>query len=1826
VFKIKNIGFLILAFVSFNLSAQSVIQIEKRAFEAYKLAQYATAKVDFQQLLARDPESDSYNFHYAACLYHTENKSNARKYFEFVANRSVAFCDAHYYLGKIHHLSYRFNDAIASFKSYLACNPSDGLNAKKEITYCNNGNVLLEQPKSLTTLVAQLATKETFIQKFDIEEIGGKIYADPSLQTKADKKKAYIPICYYKRGDTYKFYASYGDDPAQLSLFYIQRISQDVWSKPTQLALSSPASDLVYPFFDSQAKRLYFSSNGFNSMGGFDLFSVSFDPETNTLGTVENLDFPFSSSADDFFFVPLNPSATTAWFASDRNVATGRIEALKVSYAVNAGNLIALSGQFTDLVNPKNTRIQIKVKDTQDGTEYGPFTSDDNGKYNMLLPGAGKYVFSAYIDGTEKIFENEQTLPDQKDNVLFKQNVKYSMDQGNELAGFSYDFKGGMTEEMKAFKANSISQLSLSARPVLNPTQVSTDAGDQENVEEQLTALNLGGNNLTEKSELLVDKLIEISNTGFDLQDTAEDLARQKNQVEFTLKTFSDQASRYKELLKGQDSIANQFYAKELIQLLDSIQTYELKLLENTLASQRNSKHIDSWNALNVEPSINALSDQIKMALIQENQDSLVQVLSRNQEVIREFIEYPASIAIQDVQPTSSSDQTIAELKALRKSEVQLKNEIARINDEKSQAKRKELEQLNADQEAKEKQLSTISSLIAEKEHEQIKAELANSFQKEGFTLSDSTLEGLVARVQKKQEAQGQAARIVNQTQISSVNSTDAKALSNQISSIKAENEVIKNRFVLANPQEQEALAARSQQLEARLDSLQTLKLELENNIAQNPVQPKTTETTPVVTDPTNPDVNPNISAQNPVQPKTTETTPVVTDPTNPDVNPNISSQNPVQPKTTETTPVVTDPTNPDVNPNISAQNPVQPKTTETTLVVTDPTNPEVNPNISAQNPVQPKTTETTPVVTDPSNPEVNPNISAQNPVQPKTTETTPVVTDPINPEVNPNNTAQNPVQPKTTETTPVVTDPSNPEVNPNNTAQNPVQPKTTETTPVVTDPTNPEVNPNNTAQNPVQPKTTETTPVVTDPSNPEVNPNNTAQNPVQPKTTETTPVVTDPTNPEVNPNISAQNPVQPKTTETTPVVTDPSNPEVNPNISAQNPVQPKTTETTPVVTDPTNPELNPNISAQNPVQPKTTETTPVVTDPTSQEASDNRSIRAINELDEQQRVISTMERENGLVEAETSVLKDQLNLANTLLKLKMEVGDSVYASVLTNKEIEGLTQGIAQSIAKVNEKLGNAQRLDIDLSDLSQGLQGIAPNPTAESFFTVPKSVALTDTEISGLSSEGSYDAYVTLRKDFASLRAKKLEVMEQLDELKLSLYRSTNSEETTAIISQLVDLADEIKKLERQEAQVLKTINAMPQKEAYHYLIEQGVAPKGGEGQLSFSKDQVVFSMNAEKKQGNSYPVLTSMPSGLVFRVQVGVFRKPVPDYFFREFTPVSGERLTNELTAYLTGFFASSTEAMNARGQVRNTGYSDAFIVAYCDGKRIPYQVALNYEKQGLCKVRNKQELESEAWSLMSAALSASTPVAEIPREVYYTVQVAALKNLDNGKLANVPELFYNESNMGLYKYSSGKFNQINLAKARKTALKALGYADAYIVAYRDGIPVSFKEAEVALAYKQEQPNLTKSNVEPVNKGIEGVAIQAPEKTYYAFTKEIDTIGLSSMAQYNRMQMFVLQPNSLHSAPIERQEISPLLAIFYSDFKLNLEGKEKPNKLSIKEDGDKFPLLHDFALRNQIPFRVMVIEDSRKQIDFYPSSAENSQLIYNLAEALTLEVTSN
>lgn len=62
-----------------KISGQSVLQIEKRANQAFSDHAYPLARVDFQQLLARDPASVDYNFKYGVCLYYSDQRLDSKK-------------------------------------------------------------------------------------------------------------------------------------------------------------------------------------------------------------------------------------------------------------------------------------------------------------------------------------------------------------------------------------------------------------------------------------------------------------------------------------------------------------------------------------------------------------------------------------------------------------------------------------------------------------------------------------------------------------------------------------------------------------------------------------------------------------------------------------------------------------------------------------------------------------------------------------------------------------------------------------------------------------------------------------------------------------------------------------------------------------------------------------------------------------------------------------------------------------------------------------------------------------------------------------------------------------------------------------------------------------------------------------------------------------------------------------------------------------------------------------------------------------------------------------------------------------------------------------------------------------------------------------------------------------------------------------------------------------------------------------------------------------------------------------------------------------------
>ena len=234
------------------------------------------------------------------------------------------------------------------------------------------------------------------------------------------------------------------------------------------------------------------------------------------------------------------------------------------------------------------------------------------------------------------------------------------------------------------------------------------------------------------------------------------------------------------------------------------------------------------------------------------------------------------------------------------------------------------------------------------------------------------------------------------------------------------------------------------------------------------------------------------------------------------------------------------------------------------------------------------------------------------------------------------------------------------------------------------------------------------------------------------------------------------------------------------------------------------------------------------------------------------------------------------------------------------------------------------------------------------------------------------------------------------------------------------------------------------------------------------------------------NPIPIKPTNPKGLVFRVQIGAFSKPVPNETFNEFSPVTGEEVRPGLIRYMAGYFASRDDATSARNKIRTMGYDDAFLVAYCDGERIPIYRAEQLLASGACvptittpeqpiltaeEATSSQgdsfEAELDEFAYNKAPGAAEADVAESKMGLYYTVQVGVYnKPVSAEELNNISPLITKRLPNGQMRYSSGIFNDVPDARVKQQEAISLGITDAFIVAYFKGERITVSQARKLL----------------------------------------------------------------------------------------------------------------------------------------------------------------
>lgn len=181
------------------------------------------------------------------------------------------------------------------------------------------------------------------------------------------------------------------------------------------------------PFFDSETRTLYFSSDGLGGLGGFDVFKTIGEGKKWTGN--QNLGMPVNSGADDIYFT-IGSNRQEGFFVSNRKGGNALKNATCCDdiyyYKQLKYVLVTLSGHVTEMIdgsaNVSNAALEVFFidKDTKEKVLVKTLRTDAAGNYSTTVePGHDYFVVVKKEDylGSSGDFTTQEVISNKNINV-----------------------------------------------------------------------------------------------------------------------------------------------------------------------------------------------------------------------------------------------------------------------------------------------------------------------------------------------------------------------------------------------------------------------------------------------------------------------------------------------------------------------------------------------------------------------------------------------------------------------------------------------------------------------------------------------------------------------------------------------------------------------------------------------------------------------------------------------------------------------------------------------------------------------------------------------------------------------------------------------------------------------------------------------------------------------------------------------------------------------------------------------------------------------------------------------------------------------------------------------------------------------------------------------------------------------------------------------------------------------------------------------------------------------------------------------------------------
>jgi outer membrane protein OmpA-like peptidoglycan-associated protein len=223
-----------------------------------------------------------------------------------------------------------------------------------------------------------------------------------------------------------------------------------VWSAPKSISVRINSTfDEDAPFLSADGKKLYFSSKGHNSSGGYDFF-VS-ELKEGEWSTPMNMGYPMNSAGDDIY-ITWNEDEKSGYFSSNRTGGFGGMDIYTFGTVMKT-----VRGQVTDKKGNPVADAAIKLVDFELG-EIETVYSDANGDYSFLAEPERKFELKGSKDG---YFNDANSLDTYSEEDIIISNLSLEKDPGISLFVEVKDSETGtlLDSVMVTIQDNMIDQL-----------------------------------------------------------------------------------------------------------------------------------------------------------------------------------------------------------------------------------------------------------------------------------------------------------------------------------------------------------------------------------------------------------------------------------------------------------------------------------------------------------------------------------------------------------------------------------------------------------------------------------------------------------------------------------------------------------------------------------------------------------------------------------------------------------------------------------------------------------------------------------------------------------------------------------------------------------------------------------------------------------------------------------------------------------------------------------------------------------------------------------------------------------------------------------------------------------------------------------------------------------------------------------------------------------------------------------------------------------------------------------------------------------------------